>query len=374
MKAGQDLKVNALQFKQGEFEVYAFALPGKALRDVADISRVTRDEQKRLVGFQRPEIQQHVRQITSYLDEGPGLFPNAIILALSPEVSFKQSRGPQQAGAVQGVRAGYLSLPVLAEGRRVAWIVDGQQRSLALAQATRRDLLVPVIAFASASLQTRREQFILVNRAKPLAQRFVNELLPETEDTNLPDALSINRMPSRLCDELNTDSASPFFGRIQRPSTKSKQPDAITDSPVLEMIRARVNPPAAALAHLRGLGARPPDAQAIYRILRAYWNAVSKAFPEAWAKGPRASRLTHAVGIFAMGSLLDRIANRVDLNAADLEAMFLREIQRIAPQCAWTSGTWPVANLPWHAFEATSASRKKLSGLLHALYIEQARP
>ena len=30
MKAGQDLKVNALQFKQGEFEVYAFALPGKA--------------------------------------------------------------------------------------------------------------------------------------------------------------------------------------------------------------------------------------------------------------------------------------------------------------------------------------------------------
>lgn len=368
-----EIKVNALQFAQGEFAVYAFALPGSDLTSVADLSRVSRDDQQRLLGFQRPEIQQHVRQITTYLDSGPGLFPNAIILALGGEVKFKQSRGPQQAGAVPGVRAGYLSLPLFPEGRRIAWIVDGQQRSLALTQSKRSDLLVPVIAFASASLQIRREQFILVNRAKPLAQRFVNELLPETEDTNLPTALNINRIPSRLCDELNSDPASPFFGRIQRPSGRSKAPDGITDSPVIDMIKQRVNSPSAALAHLRGLGAEPADAQAIYRILRAYWNAVRTVFPEAWAQGPRASRLTHAVGIFALGSLLDRIGSRVDLAADDLEQAFVRELQRIAAQCAWTSGTWPRANVPWDSFEATPASRKKLSGLLHTLYIAQTQ-
>jgi DGQHR domain-containing protein len=68
----------------------------------------------------------------------------------------------------------------------VAWIVDGQQRSLALAKADNPDIAVPVIGFVSDSLAIRREQFILVNKAKPLPTRLINELLPETGDILLP--------------------------------------------------------------------------------------------------------------------------------------------------------------------------------------------
>src|SRR3546814_17643747 len=72
-----------------------------------------------------------------------------------------------------------LRLPRLSDGSKCAWIVDGQQRSTALARAGDGNLPVPVIAFVSDDLQVHRAQFILVNKARPLPKRMVAELLPE---------------------------------------------------------------------------------------------------------------------------------------------------------------------------------------------------
>src|SRR5215510_3260659 len=94
-KKTRDISVRALRTKQGtEVDVFSFFIKGSDITRVAEISRVTRDENDSLKGFQRKEIQNHIRGIIEYLDKGDVLFPNAIILALSPEVEFKQSRGP----------------------------------------------------------------------------------------------------------------------------------------------------------------------------------------------------------------------------------------------------------------------------------------
>src|SRR6202012_5755232 len=137
-------------------------------------SRIARDENDTLKGFQRKEIQNHVKSIAEYLDQGNVLFPNAIILALSPEVEFKQSRGPTPEGIAEVAQIGTLSIPIRDEGNRVAWIVDGQQRSLALSRTTNTDSAVPVVAFISGDVETQREQFILVNKARPLPVRLIN--------------------------------------------------------------------------------------------------------------------------------------------------------------------------------------------------------
>src|SRR3546814_11612835 len=80
-----EVVVLAVRTKQGEdVDVFAFFLYGCDVAQVADISRIHRDESE-LKGFQRKEIREHVRAIVEFLDSGPTLFPNAIILALSPE-------------------------------------------------------------------------------------------------------------------------------------------------------------------------------------------------------------------------------------------------------------------------------------------------
>src|SRR3546814_3765308 len=81
-------------------DVFAFFLYGCDVAQVADISRIHRDESE-LKGFQRKEIREHVRAIVEFLDSGPTLFPNAIILDLSPDVAFDGSRGPKPKGLIE---------------------------------------------------------------------------------------------------------------------------------------------------------------------------------------------------------------------------------------------------------------------------------
>src|SRR5215813_9827228 len=214
-KQTEAIAVRALRTKQGDgVDVFSFFIKGSDITQVAEISRLARDEHDALKGFQRKEIQNHVKSIVEYLDRGDVLFPNAIILALSAEVRFTQSRGPTPEGIAEIAQIGTLSIPIRAEGRRVAWIVDGQQRSLALSRTKNTDISVPVVAFISGDIDTQREQFILVNKARPLPVRLINELLPEI-GVLLPRDLGIRKIPSELCNLLNRDPKSPFFELIR---------------------------------------------------------------------------------------------------------------------------------------------------------------
>jgi DGQHR domain-containing protein len=364
------LVMNALLFKQGDAKVFSFVMPGTQLTQIADLSRIKRDEKKhKLQGFQRAEIQKHVREITEYLDRGPALFPNAVILALSPEVTFTRKRGTKTANLnVGGVEAGTLSIPVRPEGEKVAWVVDGQQRSLALGRSKNGSILVPVVAFESSSIETHRQQFILVNRAKGLSQRLVNELLPETDDALLPRDLIASRVPSELCNLLNVTSKSPFFHRISRISEKADK-NAIIDSAVTRMIRDRVNGTSGALLHLKGNGRESTNVREMYRLLAAYWSAVAATFPEAWELPPEKSRLSSAAGISVMGVMMDRICARVGYRHVDIDQLFRKELGSIARQCAWTSGRWPEIGMEWNALESTSKSMARVVQHLGAAYV-----
>src|SRR3546814_197785 len=191
-----------------DVDVFAFFLYGCDVAQGADISRIHRDESE-LKGFQRKEIREHVRAIVEFLDSGPTLFPNAIILALSPEVAFDGSRGPKPKGLIEVGKSGTLTIPLRPEGLRAAWIVDGQQRSLALARAQNSRVPVPIIGFVSSDLQVHREQFILVNKVKPLHPRLINELLQEVS-TLLPRDFAAGKLPTKLCDNSTRVPRSPF--------------------------------------------------------------------------------------------------------------------------------------------------------------------
>lgn len=359
--------VRALRTHQGDGEVYSFFIKGADIVRIADISRVERGENDELKGFQRPEIKNHVRGIVEYLNQGNVLFPNAIILAMARDVKFVGGRGPKPAGLQDNSQSGTLTIPVFPEGERVAWIVDGQQRSLALAQTNTNDLPVPVVGFVSDNLEEQREQFILVNKAKPLPGRLINELLPETRGILLPRDLTARRLPTELVQNLHRDPASPFYHLIKRKSDEGKKSGAIVnDTALIQVIRNSLNNTLGALAQYRGDGRDAGNVNAMYQTLLNYWTAVKEAFPDAWGKDPRHSRLMHSVGINAMGALMDRIGARIDAGAD--AAAFRREIDRIAPHCRWTKGTWELLGVEWNEFESTPRDIKRLQDLVVRFY------
>lgn len=46
-----------------------------------------------MIGYQRPERRNHVKQILDYLNSGDVLFPNGLILALPDTVRFPSQSG-----------------------------------------------------------------------------------------------------------------------------------------------------------------------------------------------------------------------------------------------------------------------------------------
>lgn len=358
------LAVRAVRTQQANKLVYAFFVAGAELLKIAEISRVHRDAEGSLQGFQRKGIKSHVQAITEFLDRGPALFPNSIILAISPRARFTQARGEKPAGDVRSCEAGTLRIPLASDGSKAAWIVDGQQRSLALSQARDKSFPVPVVAFVSEELSVHREQFILVNKAKPLDPRLIDELLPEV-DTSFPRDLSSRKVPSELVNRLCTSPDSPFQGLIRRPSDEATTA-VVTNSALIKAIRNSINSALGSLAPYKATGDQPADVDAMYKTLIAYWNAVCAVFPEAWGRPPTESRLMHSAGIEAMGLLMDRIMSRA-APATDLELHVTEALTRIAPYCRWTSGRWHDLQRDWNEIQNTGRDIKLLSGHLARL-------
>src|SRR5256885_14486623 len=144
------LRRRALRLTQTDaYPLYVFTLKAEEVLQVADISRVSRDEAGKLIGYQRPEVRSHIQEIVDYLNTDSVIFPNPIIMALSSDVKFQTIRGDRMPGDELGI-TGTLTIPLPAPGRpKPAWIVDGQQRALALSRITRRDFPVAVTAFVA---------------------------------------------------------------------------------------------------------------------------------------------------------------------------------------------------------------------------------
>ncbi|HEY3776831.1 MAG TPA: DGQHR domain-containing protein DpdB [Rhizomicrobium sp.] len=363
MKANP-LRIRAIRTKQAGTDVFAFFLPGSRISDIAELSRLGVSELGTITGFQRPEIRSHVRNIVSYLNRGAVLFPNAIIIALGPSVRFSAARGTKPDALEHAGEAGTLSIPIHA-GKKIGWIVDGQQRSIALAETVNQTLPVPVIAFISNEINTHREQFILVNKAKPLSPRLIDELLPEV-GSELPRDLAVRRVPSALINILNSAPDSPFCNLIRRPSCEGAQA-VVTDSALLKAVRRSIQDPRGALAiHVSPDGRA--DLDQMFGVLVAFWSAVRDAFPNAWGLPAERSRLMHAAGIEAMGVLMDQVLSRL-LPNDDVCATAQTTLRAIAPACRWTSGRWDAIDRAWNDIQCTPRDIRLLSN--HLLSLER---
>nr|WP_202535885.1 DGQHR domain-containing protein DpdB [Streptomyces sp. SID4919] len=355
-----------------DIPLYLFALEAGEVDLVADVARISRDEAGKLLGYQRPEKKQHVKQILEYLDGDEVLFPNGLILALPSSVRFRGSRGPNPSDGLATIGMLEIPLPDSREAPRPALIVDGQQRSLALARTRNTKLPITVAGFVSEDLHVQREQFLRVNTVSPLPSDLVSELLPEV-NTQLPTKLSSRKLPAILVNALSQDADSPFKGLIKQASTTAsrKSETVVKDNSLLQAITASLSP-SGVLFPYKDLSSGTIDTSTIRKILVVYWTAVRDTFPDAWGISPNKSRLMHGVGIRSMGQLMDRVMERVmfevDINSDEAYSKVMAELALVEPYCRWTKGRWPEINYNWNELENITKHINILSNYLIRVY------
>lgn len=358
--------------QRGGKVIYLLSLKASELLSISGISRVTRDDVGKLIGYQRAEVRRHVKEIADYLSSEDMLLAHPIILAFTSEVRFVSSRGQKSFDGLAS--AGMLEIPLpRKESDKPAWIVDGQQRALAIQTLKDQDFAVPVCAFVADNVDLQRDQFLRINNSKPLPRGLVTELLPDV-DSPLPPKLAVKKIPSALCDLLNKENGSPFKGLIKRPSTQGNRStsEVITDTVIIKMIEESLTNPSGCLFPYRNIATGEYDQQAIWSVLTTFWSAVKQVFPEAWGKSPNTSRLMHGVGIRSLGKLMDRIMASINPSDENAQALVVKELRLIAPVCRWTSGVWEdLGGIEWNEILTTNRHYTMLYNFLIREYLNK---
>jgi len=366
------LKRRALRIEQDpNHPLFMFSLTGEDLQAVADMSRISRDDAGKVIGYQRSEVRKHVQDIIDYLNSNSVVFPNSIILALSSRAKFVKSRGPEVDDGCSA--SGTIEIPLPNNGDpKPAWIVDGQQRTLALCKSDRRKFAVPVNAFIADEVSLQRDQFLRVNNTKPLPRGLITELLPEVS-TNLPARMAARRIPAAICDWLNLEPKSPFHQLIRRASMRSEEASkaVISDTSIVKMLEESITSPSGCLYPYRNVATGETDFDAICELLVTYWTAVRKTFPTAWGKPAEKSRLMHGAGIRAMGRLMDKIMPSIKARGKKGIELAEKELQLISHYCRWTNGTWEAMNgLSWNEIQNVPRHIQMLSWVLIHAYLQ----
>jgi DGQHR domain-containing protein len=353
-------------------ELYLLSLTGKELLRIAGISRVSRDNDGKLIGYQRAEVRKHVREIADYLESPEMILAHPLILCFGSQVRFVSSRGAKTSDGL--AVAGMLLIP---EGNgtdaKPAWIVDGQQRALAINLCSNKSFAVPICAFVADDVEIQRDQFLRINNSRPLPRGLVTELLPEVSSP-LPPKLALRKMPAAICDLLNREDASPFKGLIRRPSTPEaeKRKAVVADTVIVKMIEESLTHTSGCLFPYRNVATGECDHLGIWSVLVTFWSAVRDTFPEAWGKPPTTSRLMHGVGIRSMGKLMDRIMGSIEPRDREAGKSVRRELATIAPLCRWTSGAWDdLGGIQWNELQNLHKHLSMLSNYLIRQYLER---
>ncbi|MFO7567830.1 MAG: DGQHR domain-containing protein DpdB [Enhygromyxa sp.] len=372
-KTKQSIKVPAMEIVQSPGrKLYSFAIDGKQVYQFADVSRIRRNEETELEGYQRPEVIAHIQEIKEYLESESPMIPNGVVIAFDSRVKFKRVKSPELDGE-GSARMGVLEIPVGEHSKRgkVGFIVDGQQRLAAIRGAKIKQFPVLVSAFITDDLRAQTEQFILVNSTKPLPKGLIYELIPHT-DARLPTMLHRRRLAAYLLERLNHDPNSPLRKMIRTPTA----PDGvIKDNSMLKMLDSSLSD--GVLYEFRAGNELREDAVAdMLAVLQRYWGAVRDTFEDAWGRKPSESRLMHGAGIVSVGNLMDHIASKRPRRTALPSKIFFRKhLQKVAPACAWTGGTWkfgPGDTRAWNQVQNTRQDVELLTDFLQRAYERSA--
>lgn len=360
----QVLRLNGLRIQQrDDVPLYVFGVDGRMVHRFAAVDSAARGTDGVLQGYQRDRVKSHINQIFRYLEGEDAILPNAIVVAFDERVEFTAT--PGIVGSEWGT-LGRLEIPLPGKGDdKAAYIVDGQQRASALALLDpERNFPVVVVGFQATSEETQRQQFVLVNRTKPLPRDLLNELLPHVGG-ELPTAMTMRRVSGQVLEILRFDQTSPFYGRV-RGLGASVEGCNISQASVLGMIEANIRRGGSLADDY--YAENGPDVAVMARQVHVFYTGIARTWPYAWGGSPWTSRLVHGVGIAATGMLMDDVMLDVRPNSRKAISATRRRLKPLKNRCAWTEGRWPKLRCEWNELQNTSQDKRRLGGYLRETY------
>jgi len=350
-------------------DVYLLSLSPTDLLAIAGVTPDGNEAPEDLLGTDRPTAGRHVAEIRRGLESDDAIMLTAIVLALSPEVRFRSSRGPDVSDGL--ATSGTIEIPLRTRaGRKPARVLDGFHRLLAFSGRQGIDFAVPVCAVVSDDPGVIRQLFDRIHSTHPLPVGFADRLLP-SRAVPISPRIAAQELPDAVCQWLNDDPDSPFhqlIGPSQPGKATSRSP--VSRAALCEIIADSLSSPYGALFPYRNIAGGETDVDGLCRALHTYWAAVKSVFPEAWRKPAKKSRLMHPVGIRIMGRLMNRVLPAVDLAADDRVEQASRELEKIQSLCRWTAGVWePLDGLAWDELENRKRHVDLVSNYLIRAYL-----
>lgn len=257
------------------------------LQRIAAVSRIARDEDGELSGFQRPQIAAHIQEIRDYLEKDTAVLPNPIVVAFTDKVSIK------------GNKNGICEVSVDISNGPPGLVVDGQQRYTALSQIEGKEFEVFVSALICRDEAELRRQFVLINNTKPLSKSLIYELLPSVD--GLPKRYTGRTIAAEFTERLNYDENSSLRGLIHQHTNPG---GLISDTAIQRVIMHSMSD-----GIMRELVRRPGGKDRCFKLVSEFYRAVREVFKDAWqGQTPKTSRLVHGAGIVALGEVMETLA------------------------------------------------------------------
>ena len=297
------LRTFALRFRQKRPDVnlYSSVVPLKDLlgRSLPDTYRHDNRE-----GYQRPLTPSRLRQVSTYLREEEGVLPTSLLLCIrQPDHASFEAAGIEGGGGEPGV----LTIPA---GVRL-WLVDGQHRLSGLERALTKDKAkwladypLPVTIVEGIDAYEEMRYFHVINtRQKGVPTDVVDRHLlamREAEGAALLEREGernyLRARATKLCDLLNSDPASPWYGTIIMPGEKRRPHHLMRQHGMVSSLDPVVRD---------SFVKRLTDEEA-GRVLLNYWCAARERWQSAFEE-PQAYVIQKALGAGALHQILPDI-------------------------------------------------------------------
>ena len=295
----KSITIDCLEVKQPIGTFYACSIPWRDLCDIAnfDVRRVIQEERdvERYLGIQRPLNTSRVKELEEYVTYFDATFPSSIIIAVDAKCA---DYDPQTKRMTLSNFIGNDEEKAI-KFRHIARVLDGQHRIAGLYNYNGENFDVSVSLFVGADIADQAQIFSTVN----LEQTKVNKSLAYDLF-----ALAKSRSPQKTCHNvaiaLDKDPESPFFRSIKRlgVATDGRVGETITQANFVESLMRYISrtPKKDRDILLRG-GKLPPENADVLEIMPlrnlfisgkdmdiadliwAYFDAIRKRWPEAWA-------------------------------------------------------------------------------------------
>jgi DGQHR domain-containing protein len=319
---------------------------------IAAVSRIGRDEQGHLSGFQRPQIAAHIEEIRDYLEKDTAVLPNPIVVAFTEKVSVKK-KGDGICEVVVDISDG-----------PPGFVVDGQQRFTALSQIEGKEFEVFVSALICADEAELRRQFVLINNTRPLSKSLIYELLPSVD--GLPKRFTGRTIAAEFTERLNYDENSSLKGLIHQHTNPN---GLVSDTAIQRVIMHSMSD-----GIMRELVRRPGGKDRCFKMISEFYRAVQEVFKDAWKnQTPKTSRLVHGAGIVALGEVMETLAL---LEGARTWEEFAKGLACLDGRTAWTSGEWNFAKgdrRHWKAIQNVTRDIETLRDYLNKIVRDDIR-